>query len=62
MFFLEVMAEDDVTTKVFKDTKACGFVDTLIEVDVCKSVANYVCLQRGESHGNILCRRMNLQV
>ena len=56
------MAEDDVTTKVFENTKACACVDMLIGVDVCKTVANDVCLQRGESHGNILFRRMNLQI
>ena len=56
------MAEDDVTTKVFGNTKACACVDMLIEVDVCKTVANDVCLQRDESHGNILFRRMNLQI
>ena len=43
------MAEDDVTTKVFENTEACACVDMLIEVDVCKTVANDVCLQRGES-------------
>ena len=43
VFFLEVMAEDDVTTKVFENTKACACVDMLIEIDVCKTVANDVC-------------------
>ena len=45
-------------------TLTCSFwkscVDMLIEVDVCKTVANDVCLQRGDSHGDILFRRMNL--
>ena len=41
MFFLEVMAEDDVTTKVFEDTMACACVDMLIEVDVCKTVSTH---------------------
>ena len=44
------------------NNKTCGFVGTVIEVDVSKTVANGVCLQRSESHGNSLCRRMNLQV
>ena len=34
------MAEDDVTMKVFENTKACACVDMLIEVDVCKTVVN----------------------
>ena len=42
------------------EEEVCACVDMLIEVDVCKTVVNDVCLQKGESHGNILFRRIQL--